>query len=126
MKNSSSSGRESTETHIKVRFTALMLIPLIIWLVIFVLNITQTPITEIHKIIISPISLVGVVTTIFISLYHSVLGIQNIIMDYVKCTAGRYTMLYFLYFISIISFIAVVFAIFHLHSLVRISTIILE
>ncbi len=117
------STKSGTERFVWMRILAIMLIPLLIWFVVFVVNITRYSVADIHALIVSPISLIGVISVAGVALVHSVLGMRTIIEDYIHNTAMYITCIVCVYFVAIISLVAMVIASVHMHNLIRIAAL---
>jgi succinate dehydrogenase / fumarate reductase membrane anchor subunit len=71
------------------RVTAVVLIPLSFWLVIF-LNLTFTaPYQQIVAWLASPINTIAMITWILMVCYHAALGLQVVIEDYVAASGAK-------------------------------------
>jgi succinate dehydrogenase / fumarate reductase membrane anchor subunit len=67
----------------KQRVTAVALIPLTVWFAISVLGLVGAPIAAVLTFLFNPVNAVLMGAFILIGLYHMVLGIQEVILDYV-------------------------------------------
>ena len=98
----------------KQRITAVALIPLIATSIILILKsiiLNQ----DIRELFFSPFYTACLLLTLLISLYHSTLGIQEIIEDYVHKNVAKYTLLILIKFIATASALLLLLATFSLH-----------
>ncbi|MDX2050508.1 MAG: succinate dehydrogenase, hydrophobic membrane anchor protein [Rickettsiaceae bacterium] len=87
-KNLGSSGHGS-EHWIMQRMSALLLIPLILWLIYFIYEVLNSDHNEITDKIASPSNIAPLLLIALTSIYHSTLGMQVVIEDYVSCKCVR-------------------------------------
>jgi succinate dehydrogenase / fumarate reductase membrane anchor subunit len=78
-----------TSLFIKQRVTAIFMIPLVLWLVTFVIALLLTPMQGLPWFLSSPFSVFGAILFIMNFMYHATLGLQMIIEDYISCKALR-------------------------------------
>ncbi|MFM7621150.1 MAG: succinate dehydrogenase, hydrophobic membrane anchor protein [Alphaproteobacteria bacterium] len=97
------------------RFSAIALIPLIIWLVISFVEISQDPQNYFPVFFAYPFNAVMGILLITTSLYHGALGMRVIIEDYITCGFKVYFYIMLVNFISILTAVASVLAILRLH-----------
>ena len=67
----------------KQRVTAVALIPLAVWFGISILGLVGAPIAAVLTFLFNPVNAVLMAAFILIGLYHMVLGLQEVILDYV-------------------------------------------
>ncbi len=78
------------------RLTALLLIPLFIWLGFFAYQTSGKDLASILAILKKPVNIVACMLIILTSLYHSMLGMQVVIEDYISCLKLRNFLIIFL------------------------------
>jgi len=66
------------------RITAVALIPLSFWLILFVQQLFNVSYIEIKQWLSSPVNLTFLLTWSFVSFYHAALGLQVVIEDYLS------------------------------------------
>ena len=102
------------------RITAFFLIPLTIWFVICMIIIIRDGISEsTYGIISSPLHMVLSICFVGLVIYHGLLGIENILQDYVHCNILKSWMLNGLYALSAISFLSYFIAAMYFHIIFR-------
>ncbi|MDX1924810.1 MAG: succinate dehydrogenase, hydrophobic membrane anchor protein [Rickettsiaceae bacterium] len=87
-RNLGSSGHGSGHW-IMQRLSALLLIPLFIWFVYFMYVVVHTEEEDIANILQMPKNFAPLLLLITASLYHSMLGMQVVIEDYISCLCTR-------------------------------------
>lgn len=93
--------------YIAQRVTAIALIPLSIWFVIFAINLSKaTSINDVSHVLASPLSVTAALLFIAMFLYHGFLGLQVVVEDYVHCPVMKRCILLGLLFISVTSVVA--------------------
>ncbi len=97
------------------RFSALALIPLIIWLVLSLVKIIEDPEGYLPVFFAYEFNAVMGILLIIASLYHGSLGMRVIIEDYVTNKVKIHFYIMLVNFISITTTVAVVIAILKLH-----------
>ena len=76
--------KASTIQFIRQRLTAAILIPLLIWLVVYLINLCRIAYLEdIMRCLAHPFSFSLIIAFIFISIYHAYLGVEDIMKDYI-------------------------------------------
>ena len=76
--------KSSTIQFIRQRVTAVMLIPLLLWLVVYLINLCRVAYLEdIMRYLAHPASFSLIIAFIFISIYHAYLGVEDIMKDYI-------------------------------------------
>lgn len=66
------------------RITALVLIPLSFWLILFVRQLFNASYAEITQWLTSPVNLTLLLSWSFVSFYHAAIGLQVVIEDYLS------------------------------------------
>jgi succinate dehydrogenase / fumarate reductase membrane anchor subunit len=80
------SSKFSTLHFIRQRFTAIILVPLFIWLIFCIVNLIKSSSSENVILFIShPMNFTLIVIFILFFLYHGYLGMNDIMKDYIKC-----------------------------------------
>lgn len=99
-----------TSTWWMQRVTSIALIPLVVWYVVMVIKIATSE--NLAGIIDSPFNVVMLMLFTLVALYHSTLGMIEVVEDYVHCKAGKFILLLILKFLSIFtaafSFLAII------------------
>lgn len=72
------------------RVTAVALVPLSIWLIVFLNKALSVPFAEIVTWLTSPLNLLAIAAWIVAVIYHAALGVQVVIEDYVSTIAVRH------------------------------------
>jgi succinate dehydrogenase / fumarate reductase membrane anchor subunit len=97
------------------RFSAIALLPLILWLVLSLIEIVQDPQNYLPVFFAYPFNTVMGILLITTSLYHGALGMRVIIEDYISNGFKVYFYIMLVNFISILTAVASVIAILRLH-----------
>lgn len=92
------------------RVTAVALIPLTIWFGISVLGLIGAPIAAVLTFLFNPVNAVLMAAFILIGLYHMVLGLQEVILDYVPHPGFRFFLMLVNYAFALIVAAASIFA----------------
>lgn len=90
------SNKKATQSWWAQRLTAIGLIPLVFWFVFFVVKLVLINKGEYFIDNISPFNVVFLVMFIGFGLYHGLLGIIDIIEDYIHCRTLKVALLIFL------------------------------
>ena len=95
-----------------LRLLAVALIPLTIWFIWTVLTVALSDnIASVAHTLSSPIQALLMILFIGTSLYHAMLGMREIIEDYVHCGCMKITLLILVNFVSIVTILAAILAI---------------
>ena len=97
------------------RITAVALVPLIIWMAVSFIIITQDVEANMAVFFAYPFNAVMSILLIVAALYHGSLGMQVVFEDYISCKLKRRISIMLIHFISITTAIAVILAILRLH-----------
>ena len=97
------------------RFSAIALIPLVIWLVLSFVEILQDPQGYLPVFFAYPFNVLMGILLIVASLYHGALGMRVVIEDYISNSFKLYFYVMLVNFISILTAVASVVAILRLH-----------
>jgi succinate dehydrogenase / fumarate reductase, membrane anchor subunit len=109
--------RKSGSHHwINQKLSAIVLIPLVIWL-IFQINSIFININNIGALITNPINITLFVMFIMVAFYHAALGLQVIYEDYIHCKCARMFLSLLTHFIIVFTLIITLFAIITVHFL---------
>jgi len=100
------SSRSGTKHFIHQRITAVFMIPLLVWLVCSVISLVRSSESQIAWLLTSPISVIGAVTFIIVSLYHGTLGIKMVLEDYIHCKSLLHISLIVVYGIALLTVVA--------------------
>ncbi len=105
-----------TVTWIIQRFTAIALIPLVVWFAYFVIQAAEYRDFEIiTSMFISPFTAIALSLFIGVGIYHGNIGMKEIIEDYVHCHSLKACLIIALHFFSFLTGIAGICAILVLH-----------
>jgi len=106
-------GASGTGSHhwIAQRLTAVALIPLTIWMISCVACLTTANYAEFTAYVSSPFVAVPLILFVIMSLWHGVLGVQEIIIDYVTCKCGKPALKWFTWFMGCAMGVACLFSI---------------
>ena len=107
-----------TKTWWYQRLTSIALLPLIAWFVINVIRVSRDGYQEAALLIGSPINSVLLMILIVIGIYHSTLGMKEIIEDYIHCEKMKFILLLMLRFVSYFTMIFGVVAVFIFHFMI--------
>jgi succinate dehydrogenase / fumarate reductase membrane anchor subunit len=94
----------------KQRVTAVALIPLTIWLAISILGLVGAPIAAVLNFLFNPVNAVLMAAFVLIALYHMVLGMQEVILDYVPHQGFRFFLMLVNYTFALALAAATIFA----------------
>lgn len=83
------SGATGSHHWLMQRLTALLLIPLFIWLVFFSYQSSGKDLASILALLKKPVNIVAFMLIMLTSLYHSMLGMQVVLEDYISCLKLR-------------------------------------
>ncbi len=92
------------------RITAVALVPLTLWLAISVLGLVGTPITSVLTFLQNPVNAVLMAALVLLGLYHMVLGLQEVILDYVPHAGFKFFLMLVNYGFALAVAAACVFA----------------
>ena len=92
--------RNGTKTWWSQRLSSIALLPIITWFVFIVVKMSKASYQEMAQIIGSPFNSVMLMTMIFVAIYHSTLGMKEIIEDYVHCEKIKVVLIILLKFVS--------------------------
>ncbi len=71
------------------RLTAIALIPLMLWLMSYGIDVMNQPFETAKAIVATPYVSIVLILLMVAMLYHAMLGLQVVIEDYVSCSCGR-------------------------------------
>lgn len=97
------------------RISAIGMIPLILWLVLSFVKITEDPAGYLPVFFAYPLNAVMGILLIIASMYHGSLGMRVIIEDYISNKTKMHFYIMLVHFISIVTAVAGVIAITRLH-----------
>jgi succinate dehydrogenase / fumarate reductase membrane anchor subunit len=92
------------------RVTAVALIPLTIWLAISILGLVGASIAAVLAFLFNPVNAVLMAAFVLLSLYHMVLGLQEVILDYVPHQGFRLFLMFVNYGFALIVAATCIFA----------------
>lgn len=96
------------------RMTALALIPLSVWFVVSLLSVLQADFNTARDWVANPLHAGGLVLLLIAFFYHSWLGLQVVVEDYVHGKAAKFIMLISLKFLHFIAAVAGIFMVLRL------------
>ena len=96
------------------RLSAMLLLPIMIWLIYQVNNVLLN-FDNIDSFIKNPINITLFMMVVFVAFYHAVLGLQVIYEDYIHCKLIRLFLNIFTYFIAIFTALITLFSIITVH-----------
>lgn len=85
------------------RLTAIIMIPLIFWLVYFIYAISGHSVEEVMQRLQKPYNIIPAMLFLLTGLYHGVLGMQVVIEDYVSCLQSRYFLIISLKILTLVT-----------------------
>jgi succinate dehydrogenase membrane anchor subunit len=97
------------------KITALALIPLSIWFVMLVLDMINGSGAGVLKLVKSPFNTIMLLGFIGVSLYHGMLGIREIMEDYIHCEALKITSIVIMQFITFVTGVTGIIAVLVFH-----------
>jgi succinate dehydrogenase / fumarate reductase membrane anchor subunit len=104
------SARDGTHHFIMQRLSAFMLIPLVLWFVVNLIRLAHAPYAEIMLWMQNPISGVLLISLLLAAAWHSLLGIQVVIEDYIHSPFYKISTLVLMYgFIGFFTVLGVFF-----------------
>lgn len=109
------SAKEGTSHFWSQRLTAIALIPLVLWLTFSIAALPGMDYLSVREWLSSPFTAIMMVLFIMVAFYHSRLGLQTVIEDYVGGHAGRTVA------IIGVTFAAVILAVVGVFSVLRIT-----
>ncbi len=92
------------------RVSAVALIPLTVWFAISVLGLVGAPLAAVLAFLFNPVNAVLMAAFILIGLYHMVLGLQEVILDYVPHPGFKFFLMFVNYGFALIVAAACIFA----------------
>jgi succinate dehydrogenase / fumarate reductase, membrane anchor subunit len=92
------------------RVTALALVPLSVWFAISVLGLVGAPIAAVLTFLFNPVNAVLMAAFLLIGLYHMVLGLQEVILDYVPHQGFKFLLMLINYTFALAVAAASIFA----------------
>jgi succinate dehydrogenase / fumarate reductase, membrane anchor subunit len=120
-KHMNSKSKSGLHHYIAQRVTAIALIPLSAWFVLFTIQLSHAQsITALHRLLSSPCEVTAAVLFIAMFLYHGFLGVQVIVEDYIHCPILKRCILLGLLFASVISLVAGVISVVQLYITLKI------
>ena len=97
------------------RFSALALIPLLVWFVAYILKIVTTDHITLVTRLSSPVNAVLLLLFIGTVLYHGTLGFQVVIEDYVSCEAAKVAIIFLTRAFAIVTAVALLVSVLTFH-----------
>ncbi|GAA0555942.1 succinate dehydrogenase, hydrophobic membrane anchor protein [Rhizomicrobium electricum] len=94
----------------KQRVTAVALIPLTVWFAISIIGLIGAPIAAVLNFLFNPVNAVLMAAFVLIALYHMVLGLQEVILDYVPHQGLRFFLMLVNYTFALALAAATIFA----------------
>lgn len=109
------SAKEGSNHWLHQRFTALALIPLVIWLVYSLVSAANGK-TDLFVLLSSPVNAVLMIALLIAMLYHGCLGIRVVIEDYVHSHFVKHALLIVIQFFTILTAIGAILSVIYLHT----------
>lgn len=97
------------------RFSALALIPLLVWFVAFIIKIVTTDQLTLVTSLSSPVSVVLLLLFIGTVLYHGTLGFQVVVEDYVSCEPAKVALIFITRSFAILTILALLVSVLTFH-----------
>lgn len=85
------------------RLTAIIMIPLIFWLVYFICSVSKLNAQEAMQYLKKPYNIIPAMLFLITGLYHGMLGMQVVIEDYVTCLKSRYFLIISLKILTLVT-----------------------
>ena len=102
----------SLNHYIAQRVTAIILIPTAVWFIVFIFKLSNaSSLQELGSYLLSPFNVIVAILFLLVLLYHGLLGMKEIIADYVHCTITKKIIDNTLFIVTVISAIAAVFSV---------------
>jgi len=115
-----SNSKSASNHYIAQRLTAVLLIPISIWFIVFIFKISQADSAmEVFRYIKSPFNTITAMIFIITFLYHGFLGIKEIVTDYVHCPTQKKIIMSSLVLFTFVSCVAGVFSIAYIYIKLR-------
>ncbi|NWH09339.1 MAG: succinate dehydrogenase, hydrophobic membrane anchor protein [Alphaproteobacteria bacterium] len=105
------SAHSGTQHFWRQRVTAVALVPLMLWFTYAMVSMAGAPYTAAAAFLQNPVNAVLMVLVIGVALYHSTLGMQVVIEDYIRRDASKIALLTLSFFFHLIAGLAGVFAV---------------
>jgi succinate dehydrogenase / fumarate reductase membrane anchor subunit len=105
------SAKEGTDHWWMQRVTAVALIPLSLWFVIFIVGLTGTDYPVFKAAVAQPFNAVLLILLLFALFYHAVLGVQVVIEDYVHSEWLKVASLLLIKFAAVLSGASAIFSV---------------
>lgn len=107
--------------YVAQRLTAVILIPTAIWFIVFIFNLSSAnSLEELGYYLLSPFNVITAILFVLAFLYHGLLGIKEIITDYVHCAVAKKITSNILLIIIVVSATAAVFSIIYFFIVLKI------
>jgi succinate dehydrogenase / fumarate reductase membrane anchor subunit len=99
------------------RLTAVMMIPLTIWLIFFIKCAIRQDLSALITMIQKPYNIVPISVFVIAALYHGMLGMKVIIEDYISCSMLRIVFILLLQIFCLITVASFIVALFYMMTL---------
>ncbi|NRB10674.1 MAG: succinate dehydrogenase, hydrophobic membrane anchor protein [Rickettsiaceae bacterium] len=99
------------------RFTAIFLTILSFWIFCFFCDLTNDDIDHVIDVLQKPWHIVMMILFVVMLFYHSFLGMQVVIEDYISCRAMRFSLIVLTQIFSIVTVVSFIVAIFYIIAL---------
>lgn len=109
-----------TKVWLAQRFTAIALIPLCLWVVYNLMKISQFGLVEVASFFANKINVVLLSLFIYFALYHSMLGVKEIIEDYIHCTKMKFFLIVVLRLFTVLTGAVAIFGAVYISFLIKI------
>lgn len=94
----------------KQRASAIALIPLSLWFAISALGLVGAPLAAVLNFLFNPVNAALMAAFILTSLYHMVLGLQEVILDYVPHPGAKFALMFLNHGFALVLAAASIFA----------------
>ena len=117
----SSKSSSGLSHYIAQRITALVLIPVSIWFVIFIFRLScATSLSSLGELLMSPFNVVSAIVFIIAFLYHGLLGMKEIITDYIHTDGLKKTINTVLFLATTLSAVVGIFSLVYFYIILRV------
>lgn len=115
------SSKSAVNHYITQRLTAIVLIPIAVWFIVVVFKISKADsLAELGEQLLSPFNMITAILFVIAALYHGLLGIKEIVTDYIHCSTLKKVLVSSLVLITIISAIAGIFSLVYFFIMLKI------
>jgi succinate dehydrogenase / fumarate reductase, membrane anchor subunit len=105
------SAKEGTGHWWSTRLAAIALVPLLLWLVLALLMAPSLDYAGLHAFVRAPLNALGLVLLVPVAAYHSLLGVREVVEDYVHARGAKVVSLVLLDFVHVLAAVAGLYAV---------------